>query len=67
MLNQVRPGKLYSVAELARILQFSQMELLSFVNKHKIKYHFENDQMVFLGSDIHELIKKLSCTPPDSP
>lgn len=67
MLNQVRPGKLYSAADLARILQFSQIELLSFVNRHQIKYRFDNDRMVFPGQEIQELIKRLTCTHPDSP
>lgn len=67
MLNQVRPGRLYSAADLARILQFSNIELLNFVHRHQLKYQFENGRMVFPGHEIHELIKRLSCTHPDSP
>ena len=67
MLNQVRPGKLYSAADLARILQFSHIELLGFVNRHQVRYRFEDGRMVFPGHEIHELIKRLSCTHPDSP
>lgn len=64
---KLRPQKHYKVEELADILQVSNLELLRMVDAHKINFCFVDDDMVFLGQDIQQLIDKLSCTHPDSP
>lgn len=61
------PGKLYSVAELLKLLRLNELDLLNFINKHNISFQFQDDRMVILGQNIYNAIQNLSCIPPDSP
>lgn len=54
----LKPDKYYGVIELRNRLRIAAVDLLRLIAKLHIPFSFKNDEMVFKGIDIMNILKK---------